>query len=120
MIPMPIAKRWISKSGKKRKDRDISNRLSVVCNVIKNQSSDFSTPLSTPFKVRKGRGSQKEETRCSHLSNCNHSLIELVQDLDELRVLCAATMKMWTKKKPTNQTEFLPTSSDTAFKPFLK
>ena len=99
-------------------DTETSNRFSVVCNVIKNQSSDFSSPLSTPFKVRKGRGSQKEETRCSHLSKSNHYLIELAKD--ELRVLCAATTKTWTKTRTIIQTEFLPTSPDTAFKLFLK
>ena len=76
--------------------------FSHVCKTIRNQSSDFSSPLSTPFKVRKGRGSQKDETRCSHLSKCNHSLIELVQDLDELRTLCTATTRKWTKKKQMN------------------
>ena len=30
---------------------------------MRNQSSAFSSPLSTPLMVRKGRGSQKEETR---------------------------------------------------------
>ena len=94
--------------------------FSQVCNVIRNQSSDFSSPLSTPFKVRKGRGSQKEETRCSHLSNCNHSLIELVQDLDELRTPCMATVRKWTKTNPVNQIAFLPMSSDTAWRPSLK
>ena len=35
----------------------------MVCKPIPNQSSAFSSPLSTPLMVRKGRGSQKEKPK---------------------------------------------------------
>ena len=89
--------------------------FSDVCKVIKNQSSDFSSPLSTPSKVRKGRGSQKEETRCNHLS-----LIELARNFGELRTPLTATMKKWAKMNPTNKVKFITMSSDTAWRPSLK
>ena len=66
--------------------------FSIVCKTTKNHISAFSSPLSTPLMVRKGRGSQKEETKWSNLS-----LIVLVPNLGEKTTPWIATNNMWSK-----------------------
>ena len=96
-------------------DTETSNRFSVVCNVIKNQSSDFSSPLSTLFKVTKGRGSQKEETRC-----ISRSLIMLLPNLAEQRRAWLATNIKWIKRNPMKIIVLVLTSVVTASRFLLK
>ena len=79
------------------------------------QISAFSSPLSAPLMVRKGRGSQKEETKWSNLS-----LIVLVPNLGEQTTPWMATTNIWSKMKQRKQKEFIPTSSDTVRRPLVK
>ena len=82
---------------------------------MRNQSSAFSSPLSTPLMVRKGRGSQKEETRC-----ITRSLIMLLPNLAERKMAWLATNIRWMKRKSKKYKAFFLMSAVKASKPLLK
>ena len=68
-------------------------KFSKVWSTTRNQSSTFWSSLSTSLRVRKGRGSQKEETRC-----ISRSLIMLPPNLAEQRRAWLATNIKWIKR----------------------
>ena len=90
-------------------------KFSKLWRTTRNQSSAFWSSLSTSLRVRKGRGSQKEETRC-----ISRSLIMLLPNLPEQRRAWLATNIKWIKRKAVKIIALVLTSAVTASRPLLK
>ena len=90
-------------------------RFSKLWRTTRNQSSAFWSSLSTSLRVRKGRGSQKEETRC-----ISRSLIMLLPKLAEKSKAWLATNIKWIKRKEVKIKALVLTSVETASRPWLK